>query len=106
VNDLITKPDIDTRVQQVKKALKPKVDEVQLIRVSVIWPHRDCIYAPSKLHPELVTITAEDFNRLNVWPIQVSFADDGVSDPVILSAYALGWSAWYIEAKDGRLLVS
>ena len=105
MNDLITKPNIDTRVQQVQKALSPPANDVQLIQVAMIRPHRDCIYAPSRLNPELITITKEDFNRLNVRPIKVSFADDGVSDPVTLPGYAYGWSCWYIEVKDGRLLV-
>lgn len=87
-------------------------DKVLIVRVAMIRPNADCIYAPSRLSQPFYTDrrnleAIKDFSR----EILVSFAGDGVSDPQPTTAYGYAWHCWFIAlesepAKQGTVVIA
>lgn len=75
----------------------------QFVQLAMLVPNEHCIYAPSRIATEPVVLPDNSPSRRG-W---VSFAPDGVSDPVKLDLYgcwhikleaalAHGWQAVYV----------
>lgn len=74
---------------------------VKIIPVAMVKPNRACIYAPSRIRQSFWT------KRTNLQAIsnhskeiQVSFAEDGISDPEYMTAYGYTWYCWFIVAPE------
>ena len=74
---------------------------VRLQHIAMLQPTAEFIYAPDGW-PAKKFDYAEFLEKFADRPhvIQVSFADDGVSDPQPVTAYANGLDCWYIVAGE------
>jgi hypothetical protein len=78
-------------------------ERIKMARVAMLRPSRECIYAPSRLQPAQKTIPYTEFlERYADYPrvIQVSFADDCLSNAQPVTAYGRGLDCWYIVAPN------
>lgn len=66
------------------------------IRVAMIVPAAACIYTPSRLSPGLVE---REFTKSPIRGM-VSFAPDGLSDPIEMDFYGAGMDCWYIRVSE------
>lgn len=81
-----------------KKGLREVDNTITLIRIAMIVPTKQGIYAPSQIDNQPRQITEDEFmNRYadHARAIQVSFEPDGVSNPQLVTAYGFG-SVWWI----------
>lgn len=76
----------------------PQNGKLRFREVAMIKPTKACIYAPSRINPEVIEkeLTGDLYESARV--IRVSFEPDGVSDPQPRVAYADGLDCWYILA--------
>lgn len=62
---------------------------VTLIPIAQVSPNKECIEAPSRLEKP-ISVSKETFDqqyRNNASPEKVSFEDDGVSNPQVVTTY-------------------
>ena len=79
----------------------PEERSFRLQPIAMVRPNGQGIYAPSRIRSIKEMSESEFFERYfsNGQPraIQVSFEEDGLSNPQLVTAYGYGLDCWYIE---------
>lgn len=70
---------------------------MKFIKVSMKVPSSRCIYAPETGVPETVSPAVDTSQSVQGL---VSFAPDGVSNPVSVPLYGHGLDVWYVGEED------